>query len=94
MHYEGIVPNVVTLVCCLKVCGNIKALDKGKIIHMEIEKQGWLERDIVGYSLVDMYSKCGLMTMAQQVFDKLPIRNIGSWSALMSGYSRGQGPRS
>ena len=33
-----------------------------------------------------MYAKCGSLTRAEQVFDKLPVRNVVSWTSLMTGY--------
>ena len=47
---------------------------------------------MLGIALVDIYAKCGVLSKSKQVFEELPIRNIGSWSALMSGYAQqGQG---
>eukprot|EP00250_Pteridium_aquilinum_P032060 c44900_g1_i1 orf=1-327(+) len=60
MQDEGVCPNAVTYVCCLKACGSIKALDKGREIHAKIEKEGLLGTNLaLGNALVDMYVKCG-----------------------------------
>ena len=39
-------------------------------------------------TLVDLYAKCGSLTEAQEVFEKLPIQRIISWNALIAGYAR------
>ena len=35
-----------------------------------------------------MYAKCGLLERSHEVFEKLHIRNITSWNALVSGYAQ------
>ncbi|XVF04698.1 hypothetical protein REPUB_Repub05bG0107400 [Reevesia pubescens] len=38
--------------------------------------------------LINMYSKCGYLQYAQQLFDAMPERNVVSWTALVSGYAQ------
>ena len=93
MQSEGICANVVTFICVLNACGCAGAIDMGKKIHEEIVIQGLLEKDIVlGNALVDMYAKCSMLVKARQILEELPIRNIISWNALISGYAeQGEG---
>lgn len=75
-------------VCILKACGSLKELGKGREMHIEITKKGMLEEDaFVGSAVVDMYSKCGALAHAQQAFDKLPVQNVVSWTAIITGYA-------
>ena len=49
----------------------------------------FLEKSVVlGNALVDMYAKCGALRKAQEVFDKLCIRDVVSWTVLIMGYSQ------
>ncbi|MED6196068.1 hypothetical protein PIB30_043842 [Stylosanthes scabra] len=41
---------------------------------------------ILNNNLIDMYAKCGTVKLACLVFDKMPQRNVVSWTALMCGY--------
>ena len=89
MRIDGVKPNDVTFICSLKACALIGATEKGSQIHVEIERQGLLDRNIVvGTALVDMYCKWGVLTKALQVFDKLPVRDGVSWTVLMTGYAQ------
>jgi pentatricopeptide repeat protein len=91
MRNEGLSPNAVTYVSILKACGNIGAIDKGKQIHEEITNMKFLDKDVMlGNALLDMYSKCGRLDIAQQVLEKLPCRDVVSWSTLISGYAQQQ----
>jgi pentatricopeptide repeat protein len=88
MQLAGMPPNLVTFVCCLKACARIGASDRGAEIHAMVETRGLLAKNPIGNTLVDMYAKCGLLGKAQQVFEKLPMRDVVTWTALMSGYAR------
>lgn len=89
MREEDIAPNGVTLLCTLKACGSLVALEKGEEIHAEISRQGLLETEImVGNALLDMYVKCGDFGKAQGLFDKLPSRNVVTWNTLISGFAQ------
>ncbi|KAH7436565.1 hypothetical protein KP509_05G026100 [Ceratopteris richardii] len=92
MQQKGISPVEVTYTCILKACSTLGAADKGEAIHDEILRQGLLKNNVVlGNALVDMYAKCGALEKAQQVLDELPIRDLISWNALITGYAqRGQ----
>ena len=58
-------------------------------IYAEVRKEGLLQRDLMlGNTLVDMYAKFGLVEKAQETFDKLPIRDLVSWNALIAGYGQ------
>ncbi|KAH7438147.1 hypothetical protein KP509_04G002600 [Ceratopteris richardii] len=88
MQLEGVSPNSVTYLCCLKACGIIGEIDKGKEIHDELILKKILKTDVnVGNALVDMYSKCGCLLEAQHVFDNLPLRNMITWNSLITGYA-------
>ncbi|MCO5546818.1 hypothetical protein L7F22_000254 [Adiantum nelumboides] len=80
-------PNFITFLCLIKACSNMGALDQGEILHATVLKNGLGLTEEVGNALVDMYSKCGNLSLAQRVFDELPFRNVISWCALLSGYS-------
>ena len=87
MQSAGITPDVVTYICIAKACGIVGSLDIGERIDADVRKQRLLEKDVVlGTALVDMYSKCGSLEKAREVFEKLPEQNVVSWSSLIAAY--------
>jgi pentatricopeptide repeat protein len=42
----------------------------------------------LGNAVVDMYARCGAVSRAREVLDRLPDRTLLSWSALIAGYAR------
>ncbi|KAH7424611.1 hypothetical protein KP509_11G015500 [Ceratopteris richardii] len=81
-------PDAVTLFCISTVCGLMRATAKGREIHSEIVKRGYLEScSFSGSNLVDMYVKWGLLSEAHQVFEMLPRPDTISFNILMTGYA-------
>jgi pentatricopeptide repeat protein len=94
MQLEGIAPNIVTLICILKAYAGLGDGSEIEKLYVQIEQRGWFEGNlIIGNALVNAYAKCGCLTKAQQVFDRLPLRDVASWNALITGlleYDYGQ----
>jgi pentatricopeptide repeat protein len=86
MEPEGIEPNKVTVVCLLKACTSIRALDQGKNIHSKAVKIGFEADTFVSSTLIDMYVKCRVIADARWIFDELHDRDLVSWNSLISGY--------
>lgn len=88
MQLEAFSPDAFTYSCILKACGVVGVDNKGLELHAEITREGVLDNNVVvGNALIDMYSKCGLLVEAQDVFDNLSNQNVVSWSALIVGYA-------
>lgn len=91
MKSQGFSLDEVTFACSLKACAVAKAIEKGEGILAEIKKEGLLAKSqIVGNAVVDMYAKCGLLENARQLFDMLPVRNLVTWNALITGYAQNE----
>ena len=71
----GFIPDVVTYLSSLRACSKMGNLDEGQELHSEIAKDGY-ERDLfLGNALIDMYAKCGSLTLARAVFEDLPSQD-------------------
>lgn len=86
LQEEGLEPNQATFVSALKACTGVTALDQGRLLHAEIMKTTYESDAFVGSTLLDMYSKCGSLEDAREVFDRLTFRNKVTWSAMFTGY--------
>ena len=73
MQRLSIPPNIITLVCCLKACGSIRATLAGNEIHKDIVQKVVEIYYFIGNTLVDMYAKCGSLAEAQVVFHRLSV---------------------
>eukprot|EP00250_Pteridium_aquilinum_P018936 c24234_g20_i1 orf=2-547(-) len=74
-----------TLLALLKACTELKDVGKGRRIHTDILERGLLERHLsIGNALINMYAKCGVFEKAQEVLNRLPVRDVVSWNALIA----------
>lgn len=86
MKLAGLRPNASTLVSLLSACAASGDLVLGQCIHEYVEKQELVLDAVLGTALVDMYSKCGLLSKAIDVFKGIEIKDVKCWTAMISGY--------
>lgn len=78
--------NNFTFSVVLKACVGLMDLNKGKDVHCVLKKMGF-ETDVsVANALIDMYGKCGDLSCARKVFDRMPVRDVASWTSMICGY--------
>lgn len=94
MQEANVEPNEVTMVSVLYSCAALGALETGKWVRFYIKKKKMKLTVILGTALIDFYAKCGSIEGSIEVFDKMPSRNVFSWTALIQGLaSNGQGKK-
>jgi len=86
MQFEGVAPDAVTIVTGLQACADLGVLQHGKLIHDHVIRAGFETNVFVGNSLVTMYAKCGSVSIARQVFDRMLQKNVITWSAMIAAY--------
>ncbi|OVA12533.1 Pentatricopeptide repeat [Macleaya cordata] len=85
---DGLRPDVATLVTILPVCAGEGEVEMGRLVHGLAVRLGLNQELMVSNALVDMYVKCGYMSDAQILFDKIVHKNVVSWNVMIGGYSR------
>lgn len=72
----------------LQFCIDKKAHLSGKILHGYIFRNGLSADTFLSNRLIEFYSKCGDTSTARHLFDKMPLKNIFSWHAMLDGYCK------
>ncbi|KAI5065603.1 hypothetical protein GOP47_0020298 [Adiantum capillus-veneris] len=88
MQLEGVFADACTYVILLKACIGIAALVSGKQIHARLVKSSVEPNLYVRSSLVDMYSKCGSLESAREVFESTQDRDVISWNSVITAYAQ------
>eukprot|EP01018_Ginkgo_biloba_P022920 Gb_32227 [translate_table: standard] len=86
MQEEGVTPNSVTTASVLPACGHLAALQHGEEIHNHIIRNGFQSDVFAASALIDMYTKCGSIYIARQVFNNLSEKNVVTWNTMIAGY--------
>lgn len=88
LQAEGMASNYVTYASVLKALSGLAAFEYGRQVHGHVLRCEQSMYVVLQNSLIDMYSKCGNLTYARRVFDKIQARTVVSWNAMMAGYSK------
>ncbi|XP_057851870.2 pentatricopeptide repeat-containing protein At3g24000, mitochondrial [Cryptomeria japonica] len=88
MQWEGVKPDNFAFASILSACAGIAAIEQGMQVHTQIIQMGFEQDIYVENALVDMYSKCGNIEAAWNVFDSIYNPNVVSWTAMITGYAK------
>lgn len=83
---DNIFPDFITMLASIKACSNLASERLGQVIHGYTMRAGMISDVFVQNSLVDMYGKSGRLDLAEQMFEEMPIRDLGSWNSLIAAY--------
>ncbi|KAF5727725.1 hypothetical protein HS088_TW22G01422 [Tripterygium wilfordii] len=72
----------------LKACGQNLNVNYGESLHGYSVKSGLGYSVFVGSALLDMYAKVGKVDHGCRIFSEMPIRNVVSWTAIITGLVR------
>ncbi|XP_074309138.1 pentatricopeptide repeat-containing protein At3g26630, chloroplastic [Silene latifolia] len=87
MICSGVTPDKFTFPFVFKACAGFSAVEKGMEVHGYAIKTGFYRRDsFVKNTVMDMYLKCGELRYARKVFDEMSVRNVVSWTTMVSGF--------
>ena len=83
----GARPDNYTLPFVIRACRDLKNLQMGRLIHHIVYKFGLDLDHFVCAALVDMYGKCREIEDARFLFDKMPERDLVTWTVMIGGYA-------
>lgn len=72
----------------LSSCGSHRDLRGGVQYHCAAVRHGFVSNVYVGSSLVTFYCKCNELDSAYQLFEEMSVRNVVSWTAIISGFAQ------
>ncbi|XP_057839795.2 pentatricopeptide repeat-containing protein At2g22070 [Cryptomeria japonica] len=85
LQHMGMKADQYALASVLTACSSLATLEHGKSVHVHIIRNGFESYIYVGNALITMYSKCGSIEIASQVFNRMVNKDIISWNAMIAG---------
>ncbi|XP_068336992.1 pentatricopeptide repeat-containing protein At2g36730-like [Pyrus communis] len=84
----GFEPDETTMVVVLNASSELGNLSIGRWVHSQLIERGLALNCQLGTALVDMYAKSGNLGYARIVFNKMEVRNVWTWSAMILGLAQ------
>ncbi|KAM0848914.1 hypothetical protein ACQ4PT_054072 [Festuca glaucescens] len=78
-------PNEITLVAVISACGELGALGHGLWAHTYVLRRRLAVNCFVATALVEMYTRCGRMDLAEQVFASVDDMDTRCYNAMLQG---------
>ena len=72
----------------LSTCASNAALMEGKLVHDMVTKDAFENDTMINTSMLKMYGKCGSLDEAKNVFDRVYVKDIILWNAMISIYAQ------
>ncbi|MFQ6632665.1 hypothetical protein Gotur_009369 [Gossypium turneri] len=88
MLQDSVLPNKFTFPCLIRACSVDGAVEKGAQIHAHVFKFGLANDGFCLNNLIHMYVDFKALENARKVFNKMPRRDVVSWTTLISGYAQ------
>lgn len=88
MLEQNVIPNAVTIVSIIPACNPMGRIDLGKQLHGFCVRHHLDQNVFVGTALVDMYSKSGSVTYAENVFIRTPDKTSVTCTTMILGYGQ------
>ncbi|XP_074275235.1 pentatricopeptide repeat-containing protein At1g20230-like [Silene latifolia] len=83
---SSLLPDRVLLLSVAKACASCAHLTKAREIHEDVVRFRLQSDRVLGNALINMYGKCKFYEGAQLVFDGLRVKDVISWTSLLSCY--------
>ncbi|KAF5190544.1 Pentatricopeptide repeat-containing protein [Thalictrum thalictroides] len=87
MQAVGLQPNTASIIGVLSACVKVVSLEYGKAIHGYIIRHGFFSSILLWTSIIDMYAKCGILSLAKKVFDIQLSKELPLYNVMISGYA-------
>ncbi|GMI81237.1 chlororespiratory reduction 21 [Hibiscus trionum] len=86
MRVEAVEPSQVSISSFLSASANLGAIREGKQGHAIAVVRGFELDSILGSSVLNFYSKVGLIEDAELVFDRILEKDVVTWNLIISSY--------
>ncbi|KAF8405111.1 hypothetical protein HHK36_010009 [Tetracentron sinense] len=85
MGVEGLRPNASTFSSLLQAACSLEDRSRGTLLHSQVVKFGFLNDLCVQTSVLGMYSNCGDLESANQVFSNMTEKDAIAWNSMILG---------
>ncbi|XP_051152299.1 pentatricopeptide repeat-containing protein At3g26630, chloroplastic-like [Andrographis paniculata] len=85
MIVRGVSADKFTFPFVIKACLDCSYVEKAREVYGAAVKNGFSGNIFLNNVLLDLYIKCGIIDDAMKMFDKMPARNVVTWTTMVAG---------
>ncbi|MCO5605983.1 hypothetical protein L7F22_060169 [Adiantum nelumboides] len=88
MLSKGMKPDKIAHICALDACAIMSKNEYGQLIHSALAEDRADVDIVASTALINMYGECGSVYDARNVFARMPLHDVVSWTAMLVALSR------
>ncbi|KAF6994691.1 hypothetical protein CFC21_011332 [Triticum aestivum] len=88
LQRQGVEPNEFTFSSMIKGCATQALLEQGAQFHAHVIKTNIIGDSFVSSTLMDMYGKCGLVSLSVQLFNEVEHHTDIAWNAVINVFAQ------
>ncbi|KAI3517294.1 hypothetical protein L1887_16508 [Cichorium endivia] len=69
----------------LNKCTQLGKIKEGKMVHNHFMNSKFKHYLVIQNTILNMYAKCDCLDDAREVFDKMPVKDMVTWTAIITG---------
>ncbi|KAK0577217.1 hypothetical protein LWI29_029710 [Acer saccharum] len=87
LRQQNLAPDWCTYSIVLKACAGLMTGRNALAVHSQVIRDGFEEDTVISNALIHAYSRCGLIVLSRQVFDRMVSRDLVSWNSILKAYA-------
>ncbi|CAN1192526.1 Pentatricopeptide repeat-containing protein At2g21090, partial [Linum perenne] len=88
LRRDGIGCNEYTFSGLMMICVKVRDIRLTMQAHRQVLGAGFLSNVVVSCSVLDAYAKCSGMKFASRLFDEMRVKDVLSWTTMVSGFAQ------
>ncbi|EXB54586.1 hypothetical protein L484_019156 [Morus notabilis] len=84
MMENGVPLDKFAVVTVVSACAKLGAMNKARLVRDYVRGKKFPLDVVLGTAMIDMYSKCGCIDYARDVFVEMREKNVVSWSTMIA----------
>ncbi|KAF8405031.1 hypothetical protein HHK36_009927 [Tetracentron sinense] len=79
-------PDYITILALISACVQLSSLNLTHCVMAYTIRKGFEKDVLISNALIDLYARCGNISIARKLFDELIGKDAVSWSVMINGY--------